>query len=169
MEINVADHTRLAHMVAWRYKRVADKLNVDYDDLQQIALIGIWQATQKFDPDKGFTFSTFASRVAINHIKMYFRRVTTGKYMLGNPIGEQDFMDHLSSSKSDNDFRAIELRLTIQQIASNFKGVKKRIIDSLLSGTSVNREQLAREVGCTSSYTYLVMQDLKERLVSVGI
>lgn len=166
--INVADHTKLAHLIAHKYKHVAEKLNVDYDDLYQVALIGVWKATQKFDPDKGFTFSTFASSIAINQIKMHLRSQMTGKYQIGNPISEQEgFMDHLSSTKADADFKEVELRLAIQQIAGSkkFKGaVKKRIVDYLLNGDSLNGEALSRAVGCTSSYAYDVLKSLGVRL-----
>lgn len=165
MEINVEDHVKLAHLLAHKYKLVADKLNVDYDDLHQVALIGIWKATRKFDPNKGFTFCTFASSIAINDIKMHFRKVTTGKYQVGNPIGEKDgFMDHLSSRVADDDFKEVEIRLAIQQVTAKDKGVKKRIIDCLLNSDSSNGEQLSKTIGCTSSYAYDVLKTLGTRL-----
>lgn len=168
MEINVADHTKLAHMLAHKYEYVANKLNVDYDDLYQVALIGIWKATQKFDANKGFTFSTFASSIAINEIKMHIRKATTGKYQIGNPIGEKEgFMDHLPSRLADADFKEVELRLTIQQIAdmTYFKGVKKkRIVEGLLNSDALNGEQLSKAIGCTSSYAYDVLKKLGARL-----
>ena len=165
MQINVEDHTKLAHLLAHKYSNSAYKLGIDYDDLYQVALIGIWTATKKFDTDKGFTFCTFASAVATNKIKMHLRSHVTGKYQIGNPIGgNEGFMDHLSSIKADNDFKEVDLRLTIQQIAAKDKGVKKRIIDCLLSGDSLNGEALSKVVGCTSSYAYDVLKTLGTRL-----
>ena len=166
MEIKIEDHTKLAHLVAHKFKYTADRLHVEYDDLYQLALIGIWKAIQINDPSKGFTFATFASRVAINEIKMHFRKITTGKYQIGNPIGDTDFMDHIPNRKSDDVFREIELRETIQQIAHkhSFKGVKKQIIDCLLNEDCQNREELSRTAGCTSSYAYTVMQELGVKL-----
>lgn len=168
MEIKVEDHTKLAHKLAHKYKYAADRLNIDYDDLHQVALIRIWKAAQKFDNSKGFTFSTFASRVAINDMKALLRSATTGKYMISNPIGEQEgFMDHIPNRKSNDDFNEVELRLTIQQLAANrnFKGLKKRIIDCLLNDNCLNRDELSRVAGCTSSYVYVVMQDFGNRLM----
>lgn len=165
MEIDVADYVKLAHLLAHKYKVVADKLNVDYDDLHQVALIGIWKATKKFDPDKGFTFCTFASSVAINEIKMHLRKMTRGKVQIGNPIGEKEnFMDHLSSNFTDADFKEVEIRLAIQQVTAKDKGVRKRIIDCLLNGDSLNGQALSKVAGCTSSYAYDVLKTLGARL-----
>ena len=168
MEIDVADHTKLAHLLAHKFKIAANNLHIDYDDLYQVALIGIWKATKKFDPAKGFTFATFASSVAINEIKMHLRRATAGKYQIGNPIGKEDgFMDNLSSRKADDDFRTVDLKLTIRQIASMtyFKSdVKQRIIDCLLDSDILNAEQLANLIGTTTSHTYVVIKALGAQL-----
>jgi RNA polymerase primary sigma factor len=49
-------HRRLASWAAHRYL----KTGIDPDDLQQIAMLGHLRAAQKFDPDRGFAFATYA-------------------------------------------------------------------------------------------------------------
>lgn len=46
---------------------------IDYDDIYQIASIGIIYAVERFDPDKGFEFSSYATPTIIGEIKKYFR------------------------------------------------------------------------------------------------
>jgi RNA polymerase sigma-B factor len=43
------------------------------DDLRQIAMLGVLHAVDRFNPDKGYAFSTFANRTIEGDIKRYFR------------------------------------------------------------------------------------------------
>lgn len=46
---------------------------VDFDDIYQVASIGLIYAIERFDPDKGFEFSSFATPTILGEIKKYFR------------------------------------------------------------------------------------------------
>lgn len=43
------------------------------EDARQICLIGLWKASEKFDPGKGYEFSTFASTVIMNQMRVFLR------------------------------------------------------------------------------------------------
>lgn len=53
-------------------KKYAGK-GIDYEDIFQVASMGLIYAIQRFDPDKGFEFSSFATPTIIGEIKKYFR------------------------------------------------------------------------------------------------
>lgn len=59
----------LARHVAGRY-RVSD---ADADDLDQVAMMGLLKALDRFDPSRGVQFSTFAWATVNGEIKRYFR------------------------------------------------------------------------------------------------
>ena len=46
---------------------------VDYDDLYQVGALALVNAVERFDPDKGYEFSSFATPTILGEIKKYFR------------------------------------------------------------------------------------------------
>lgn len=68
----VERHAGLARHVARRYR----ERGIDDDDLQQIALLGLVGAVNRFDPAYGASFSSFACRTIEGGIKRYFRDST---------------------------------------------------------------------------------------------
>ncbi|MCG8540972.1 MAG: SigB/SigF/SigG family RNA polymerase sigma factor [Clostridia bacterium] len=63
-----------------RYLYIAEILSkkyinkgIDYDDIYQVASLGLIYAIERFDIDRGFEFSSFATPTIIGEIKKYFR------------------------------------------------------------------------------------------------
>ncbi|MCC8160898.1 MAG: sigma-70 family RNA polymerase sigma factor [Oscillospiraceae bacterium] len=46
---------------------------VEYEDIYQVACMGILYAVERFDPDKGVKFATFATPTVMGEIRKYFR------------------------------------------------------------------------------------------------
>ena len=46
---------------------------VDYDDLYQVGAMALISAVERFNPEKGFEFSSFATPTILGEIKKYFR------------------------------------------------------------------------------------------------
>jgi len=53
-------------------KRYVNK-GIEYDDLFQVASLGLIYAIERFDIEKGYEFSSFATPTIIGEIKKYFR------------------------------------------------------------------------------------------------
>jgi len=53
-------------------KRYVGK-GVEYDDLYQVACVGLIHAVERFDPDKGIKFVSFATPTVLGEVRRYFR------------------------------------------------------------------------------------------------
>ena len=68
-EILVERYVRLASMLARRYMRTSEPL----EDLEQVAMLGLVHAVDRFDTSRGTSFSTFAVPTILGELKRHFR------------------------------------------------------------------------------------------------
>jgi RNA polymerase sigma-B factor len=71
----VANHERMVRYLAGRFGSGA---GTSLEDLVQVGYIGLIAAIERFDPDKGVSFVTFAVPTILGEIKRYFRDQTWG-------------------------------------------------------------------------------------------
>lgn len=62
-------HLQLARAVASRYRG----RGIDFEDLEQVANLGLLKAIRRFDPDLGFNFLSFAVPTIRGEVQRYFR------------------------------------------------------------------------------------------------
>src|SRR4029078_286381 len=62
-------HRSLASHLARRFANRGEP----FDDLLQVAYLGMLQAVERFDPDRGLEFSTFATATVEGELKRHFR------------------------------------------------------------------------------------------------
>jgi len=65
----VEHYTRLAEFLARRFTNRGEPL----DDLRQVALLGLVKAVERFEPDRGLQFSSFATPTIAGELKRHFR------------------------------------------------------------------------------------------------
>ena len=65
----VDDHLYMVDILIRKYLNKG----VEYDDLYQVGALALVQAVERFDPDRGFEFSSFATPTILGEIKKYFR------------------------------------------------------------------------------------------------
>src|SRR5437764_13295008 len=65
----VAAHLGLAEYLARRFSNRGEPL----DDLVQVASVGLLKAVDRFEPDRGVEFSTYATHTVVGELKRHFR------------------------------------------------------------------------------------------------
>lgn len=62
-------HVRLAEFCARRFVYRGEP----FDDLRQVALVGLLKAVERFEPDRGVRFTSFATPTIVGELKRHFR------------------------------------------------------------------------------------------------
>lgn len=65
----ITEHLYIAEILAKKYVN----RGIEYDDLFQVASIGLINAIDRFDYKKGYAFTSFATPTIVGEIKRYFR------------------------------------------------------------------------------------------------
>ena len=68
-EVLIERHLYIAEILSKKYAN----RGIDYDDIYQVACVGLIYAVDRFDVNKGFQFSSFATPTIIGEIKKHFR------------------------------------------------------------------------------------------------
>jgi len=65
----IEQHSHLARALARRFANRSEPL----DDLEQVAMLGVLKAVERFDPDRGTPFAAFAIPTVIGELRRHFR------------------------------------------------------------------------------------------------
>ena len=106
---------------------------VEYDDLYQAGALALINAADRFDPDKGFEFRTFAAPTILGEIKKYFR---DKEWSLNVPRRQK------------------ELAVKIRETEEDFIKLKGRppTVEELVRKTGFTEEQIIQAMESAKAY-----------------
>jgi RNA polymerase sigma-B factor len=129
----------LAHSLARRYAGALEPL----EDLQQVASLGLLKAIERFDPEKGNAFSSFAVPTILGELKRYFRDYGWSVHV---PRGAQEAALALERAQQQlKDQRAGSP--SISELAEHLHWSVERVLDALEAGAAHHSVSLDAPAG----------------------
>ena len=125
----VEDHLYMVDILIRKYLGKG----VDYDDLYQVGALALVQAVERFDPEKGYSFSSFATPTILGEIKKYFR-------------------DKEWSLKVPRRMKEIAAKVQEVQDDLHIKLARKPTIAELAEATGFTEEQIVEAEESTHAY-----------------
>ncbi len=136
----VRRHLPLAHAIARRFDRGG---SVPLEDLQQIAALGLVKALERYDPDNGAAFSTFAVPTMQGEIRRYFRDHT---WTVRPP---RDLQEQTVRIEREREHLTAELGRspTAAETAERMGGTVEEVVDALQAAQARTGDSLERPFG----------------------
>ncbi len=134
----VEQHLSLADGLARRYRHTAEPL----DDLIQVARVGLVKAVDRWDPDRGYAFSTFAVPTILGELRRHFRDHT---WTIKPPRSLQDL--YLSAHRT-REYLAQEIgrEPTARDVADRLGKTPEEIVDAFEAGDAHSPVSLDIEI-----------------------
>lgn len=122
-DILIEEHLYIAEILSKKYSG----RGIDYDDIYQVASIGLIYAIDRYDPTKGYEFSSFATPTIIGEIKKYFR---DKGWTIRVPRRIQELSKKINDAKIKlaQDYQRVP---TIEDIADFLNTTQEEIIETL--------------------------------------
>ena len=99
--INILDHSRFVYKQAHYYKR----FGAEFDDLVSEGNIGLLEAVEKFDPEKGYKFLTFAG----HYVRMKMRRLLNKNNKLPtSSCNDENIFLYIADNDDKNPFHELK-------------------------------------------------------------
>jgi len=130
----IALHTPLARYLASRFRGRGES----FEDLTQVALLGLIKAVDRFDPARGVRFSTYASATVVGEIKRHLRdrawalRVPRRLQEMGLQVSKALGALHQEQGRSP----------TVAEIAERVGSTEEEVLEAMDAMTAYTAESL---------------------------
>ena len=117
------EHIYIAEILSKKYVNKG----VEYDDIYQVASLGLIYAIERFDPSKGFEFSSFATPTILGEIKKYFR---DKEWIIKVPRRIQDSYRRINQAKEELQHKLMKVP-TVDDIANYLNHTHEEVIEAM--------------------------------------
>lgn len=117
---------RYLYIVEILSKKYVNK-GIEYEDIYQVASLGLIYAIERFDPSKGFEFSSFATPTIIGEIKKHFR---DKGWSIRVPRRIQELSKKINTCKNEL-HQKLQRTPTIKDIAEYLNCTEEQIMEAM--------------------------------------
>jgi RNA polymerase sigma-B factor len=159
----IMEHHEMARALARRYLGRGEPL----DDLEQVALLGLVKAVERFDPSRGTAFPTFAVPTIQGELKRHFR----GQWMVRVPRSLQERV--LDLGRAIDALTQLNGRSpTLRELAEVMSETEERLLEAMearLAYSAVALDLPDQDVGGEPTARALGQEDTRLRAVERGL
>ena len=116
-------HLPLARALAYRYRHARESM----DDLVQVASVGLVKAADRWEPGRGFAFSTFATPTILGELRRHFRDHTWAVHV---PRGAKELRIQINSAV-DEMTGALGRSPTVDELAKRLNLDESKVEEAL--------------------------------------
>jgi RNA polymerase sigma-B factor len=111
------------------------------DDLEQVAQLGVLKAVERFDPDRGTAFSSFAMPTVTGELRRHFRDTT---WSVNVPRRMKELHVALSGA-TETLLHELGRQPSVNELADHLHVTVDDVLDALEAGSAYRAGRLARE------------------------
>ena len=111
---------------------------VEYDDLYQVGAMALIAAVERFDPSKGYEFSSFATPTIIGEIKKYFR---DKEWSVKVPRRLKELSGKIQSAREEL-FNQLQRNPTIPELADYIGYSEEEVLQAMEGSMAYNAYSL---------------------------
>ncbi len=157
----VTDNLALAKYVAKKYIQSG----LEYDDLLQVAYEGLVLAAARYDPGRGFAFSTFAVCCMKKRIWMQFQKKGVDTESLEDPIPGTDLVLADTLEDPTDAFAEMALRDALVWAIGRLKPRERYVIEvQFLRDPPMTQQEIARVLDVQQSNVSRIRKRALEKL-----
>lgn len=152
--------------LAYKNVQIYKNCGIEYEDLMQLCLYGLWKSVLTYKVEKGYAFSSYSYRIIQNEVNYYLRKnrkYFTDRYF-SEPINDEITLEEIIADKH-NQIEELENNLDsfnyINKIRnSNLKEKEKQVLELTLKG--LKQRQIAEKIGLSQPQVSRIIKSFKK-------